>query len=216
MSFAVACFVVSAVAVTTMSYIPAAVGVQVTVALSLLTQPEPAGAFVTVKSVFSVVTVISSDFPTSTLAGDGEMEMDTTIGGAETVSFAVACFVASSVAVTVTSYTPAAVGVQVTVVLPVLTQPEPAGAFDTVKSVFSVVTVSGFVSPTLILNDDVIEMLTGFGLLSSSFPFLSSLWQADKNNSDIIAAITMANRVPFRCLILSPFLVEVLCLAWSI
>ena len=68
------------------------------------------------------------------------------------VKVAVAFFVVSTVAVIVTVYVPAAVGVQTTL-LPLLTHPEPDdGLADTVKSVPCVVTVNVRDVPTATLD----------------------------------------------------------------
>ena len=104
--------------------------------------------------------------------------MDMT-GAEETVTVAVDFFEVSAVAVTVTVYVPAVVGVQTTLPL-FLTHPEPVvGLTDTVKSVFGVV-ITGIVvcSPIRIFTDGVMATFTycglgGFGLgglLLSLFP----------------------------------------------
>jgi hypothetical protein len=151
----VAFFDVSAVAVTVMVYVPAAVGVQTTALLPLLAHPEPdAGLTDNVKSaVFCLVTLKDKDCPTATFAGDGAIFISTTGGGVVTVKVAVALLDVSSVAVTVMVYAPTAVGVQVTASLPLLTQPAAAGAYNVKSFVLCLVTLSVPVAPTVMLND---------------------------------------------------------------
>ena len=196
---AVDCFVVSAVAVTVTVYVPFAVGVQITVLLPLLIHPEPdAGLTDSVKSlVFCLVTLSVPASPTFTLIV-GVMSISTTTG-VVTVKVALDRFVVSAVAVTVTVYVPAAVGVQDTALLPLLAHPEPdAGLTDTVKSlVFCLVTLSVPVLPTLTLSVCVIEIFTVCELLLLLLfpPPPSPPPQAVKNAKNITDAI---NPVLFR------------------
>jgi hypothetical protein len=112
----------------------------------------------------------------------------------ETVSVALALFDVSAAAVTVTVYVPAAVGVQATALLPLLTQPEPDdGLTDTVKSVFSGFTVRDRVSPTRILNDCVIEMLTTLIKLLLLPPLFPPPPQADRVSSSMKITVEIKN-----------------------
>jgi len=147
-------FVVSAVAVTITVYVLASVGVHTTASTPLLTHlakplllVEVPGTETVKSGVFTIATVNVIGVPTVVLADVGDMEIETFES-----KVAEADFVVSAVAVTVTVYIPAAVGVQTTVFAPLLTHPAADGAESVKSAVFTRVTTNVFDTPTFVFT----------------------------------------------------------------